>query len=310
MRQNHKRSLKTLGPLAAILVTTLHERNQSLFGITDVKKITGLADASARSFVRSLVERGLVTRLKPGLFVLLPFELGKETEYMGHPWLVAKALAGGKDYYLSHGTAMEVHQMVTQPQLVVYVTAIKSLRSRSIMGAEFRFILGKKKHLFGIEDHWVTKQEKVKVSDLDRTVIDGLKQPEYCGGITEVAKGLWMQRERIDPVRLVAYATRIDIGAVIRRLGFLLELYEIGASKTTEALRDRLTNTYVPLDPVLPKEGKHLHRWRLQLNVEPDELRSVSQEVPGRHWDAERVPGLRTSESGDAGLLGEIVHTL
>jgi predicted transcriptional regulator of viral defense system len=275
MHQNHQKSLKTIGPLAALLVTTLHERSQQLFGFRDVKKITGLADASARSFVRSLVERGLVTRLKPGLFILLPFELGTETEYMGHPWVVAKALAGGKDYYLSHGTAMEVHQMVTQPQLVVYVTAIKPLRSRSIMGTEFRFILGKRKQLFGIEEHWVTKQEKVRVSDLDRTIIDGLRQPEYCGGITEVAKGLWMQRERVNPERLVAYATRTGIGAVIRRLGFLLELYEIGTSKTMEALRDHLTNTYVPLDPVLPKEGKHLHRWRLHLNVEPEELRSV-----------------------------------
>lgn len=275
MRQNHQKNLKTLGPLAAFLVTTLHEQSQTLFGIRDVKKITGLADASARSFVRSLVERSLVTRLKPGLFVLLPFELGTETEYMGHPWVVAKALAGGKDYYLSHGTAMEVHQMVTQPQLVVYVTAVKPLRSRSIMGTEFRFILGKKKHLFGIEEHWVTKQEKVWVSDLDHTIIDGLRQPEYCGGMTEVAKGLWMQRERVEPERLVAYAVRLGIGAVIRRLGFLLELYEIGTDKTTEALRDQLTSTYVPLDPVLPKQGKHLHRWRLQMNVEPEELRSV-----------------------------------
>lgn len=275
MRLNYQRSLKTLGPLAALLVTTLHERSQFLFGNRVVRKITGLTDASARSFVRSLVERGLVTRLKPGLFILVPFELGKETEYMGHPWLVAKALAGEKDYYLSHGTAMEVHQMVTQPQLVVYVTAIKSLRSRTIMGTEFHLIRGQKKHLFGIEKHWVTKQEKVRVSDLDRTIIDGLRQPEYCGGITEVAKGLWMQRERVKPERLVAYAIRLDIGAVIRRLGFLLELYEIGTNTTIEALRDQLTSTYVPLDPVLPKEGKHLHRWRLRLNIEPEELRSV-----------------------------------
>lgn len=276
-RLNHQTSLKTLGPVAALLVTTLHERSQQLFGLRDVKKITGLTNASARSFVRSLVERGLVTRLKPGLFILLPFELGKETEYMGHPWLVAKALAGGKGYYLSHGTAMEAHQMVTQPQLVVYVTAVKPLRSRSIMGTEFRFILGNRKRPFGIEEHWVTKQEKVRVSDLDRTIIDGLRQPEYCGGITEVAKGLWMQRERVNPERLVAYAIRLDIGAVIRRLGFLLELYEIGTNNTMDTLRDHLTSTYVPLDPVLPKEGRHLHRWRLRLNVEPEELRSVGR---------------------------------
>ncbi len=275
MLKNHKNRPKTLGPLAASLVTTLHERNKVLFGIGEVKAITGLSDASARSFVRSLVDRGVVARLKPGLFILVPFELGKETEYMGHPWLVAKALAGGDDYYLSHGTAMEAHQMVTQPQLVVYVSSPNPKRTRSIMGTEFRFVRCAKKQLFGIEEYWATKQEKVKVSDIDRTVIDGLKQPEYCGGITEVAKGLWIQREKVRPERLVEYALRLNVGAVIRRLGYLLDLYEIGTDKTAKALSDQLTNTYVPLDPILPSQGKHLHRWRLRLNVEPEELLSV-----------------------------------
>jgi predicted transcriptional regulator of viral defense system len=275
MRRNHKYRLKTLGPLAASLVTTLHERNEVLFDIREVKAITGLSDASARSFVRSLVDRGVVARLKPGLFILVPYELGKETEYMGHPWLVAKALASGDDYYLSHGTAMEVHQMITQPQLVVYVSTPNPKRTRSIMGTEFRFVRAVKKHLFGIEEQWATKQEKVRVSDIDRTIIDGLKQPEYCGGLTEVAKGLWMQREKISPERIVEYALRLNIGAVIRRLGYLLELYELGTDKTAKALTNHLTNTYVPLDPVLPGQGKHLHRWRLRLNVEPEELLSV-----------------------------------
>lgn len=269
------KDLKTLGSQAALLVTTLHDHNRTLFDIEDVKTITGLTDPSARSFVRKLVARGLVTRLKPGLFILVPFELGKEREYIGHPWLVAKALAGGDDYYLSHGTAMEAHQMITQPQLVVYVSTPKPKRTRSIMGTEFRFIRCTKKQIFGIEDHWATKQEKVRVSDIDRTIIDGLKRPEYCGGITELAKGLWMQREKISPERLVEYAIRLNIGAVIRRLGYLLDLYELGTDKTTKALTDQLTNTYVPLDPVLSSQGKHLHRWRLRLNVEPEELLSV-----------------------------------
>jgi predicted transcriptional regulator of viral defense system len=275
MPQNHKASLKTLGPTAALLVTRLHERNRVLFDIGEVKAITGLSDASARSFVRSLVNRGVVARLKPGLFILVPFELGKETEYMGHPWLVAKALAAGDEYYLSHGTAMEAHQMITQPQLVVYVSTPNPKRTRLIMGMEFRFVRCVKKHLFGIEEHWATKQAKVKVSDIDRTIIDGLKQPEYCGGITEVAKGLSIQREKVSPERLVEYAIRLNIGAVIRRLGYLLDVYELGTDKTAKALSDQLTNTYVPLDPVLPNQGKHLHRWRLRLNVEPEELLSV-----------------------------------
>ena len=84
MRKNST-SLKTLGPQAAKLVTTLHERSRPVFRLGDVREITGLSESSARSFVRKLVDRGVVTRLKPGLFVLVPFELGKERQYLGNP---------------------------------------------------------------------------------------------------------------------------------------------------------------------------------------------------------------------------------
>jgi predicted transcriptional regulator of viral defense system len=59
---------------------------------------------------------GVATRIKPGLFILVPYKLGKEKEYMGKPLVVARELMSGKDYYLSHGTSMNIHGMVTQPQ--------------------------------------------------------------------------------------------------------------------------------------------------------------------------------------------------
>ncbi len=267
--------LKTLGPQAAHLVVTLYEQNKPIFRLKEVHKILHLDEVSSRNFVRKLVNRGIVTRLKPGLFILVPFELGKEVEYIGNPFVVAREIMGGKDYFLSHATAMEIHGGVTQPQLVVYVTTLKPRRSITALGIEFRFIHSKKKYFFGISDHWVTKQEKVKVSDLERTIIDGLKQPEYCGGLTEVAKGLWMRQQDVNINRLISYAIKIGVGAVIRRLGFLLELYKIGISEDWEILSLHLTETYVRLDPLLPSEGKFLRKWRLQLNVSPEELLSV-----------------------------------
>jgi predicted transcriptional regulator of viral defense system len=273
MRTN--RTFKTLGPQAAHLVTVLHERSRVVFRLEDVRDITGLSDASARSFVRKLVERGVATRLKPGLFVLVPFELGRERQYPGNPLVVAREIMNGEDYYLSHATAMEIHGMTTQPQLVVMVSAPTPRRSLTVLGVEFRFVRCQRRRLFGLTEHWATKQEEVRVSDLERTVIDGLKQPEHCGGLTEVAKGLWMRRQDMNVDRLLQYARRIGVGAVVRRLGFLLETYEMAAAPVLDPLRKGLTSTYVRLDPVLPAEGKRLRRWRLQLNVDPEELRNV-----------------------------------
>src|SRR5450830_531469 len=125
----HNTQMKTLGPQTAQLVTSLHGENRPVFRLEDVQRILGLEEPSTRSLVRKLVNRGVAARLKPGLFILIPFELGKEREYMGNPLIVARELAGGKDYYISHGTAMEIHGMVTQPQLVVHVTMLEKRRS-------------------------------------------------------------------------------------------------------------------------------------------------------------------------------------
>ena len=79
----------------------------------------------------------------------------------------------------------------------------------------------------------------------------------------------------MSPGRLIEYAKKTGIGAVIRRIGYLMELYKIGTAQNLDALRDSLTETYMRLDPRLPAEGKFLRRWRLQLNVSPEELLAV-----------------------------------
>ena len=86
-----------------------------------------------------------------------------------------------------------------------------------------------------------------------------------------------MRRTDLRAKQLVDYALRLGIGAVIRRLGYLLEAYGIGTPGELAPLRDHLTSTYHLLDPVLPPEGKFLARWRLRLNVSPEEIAAVAR---------------------------------
>lgn len=268
-------NLKTLGPKAARLITTLHERNKTLFRLEDVQEILSLNEALSRDFSSKLVKRGLASRLKPGLFILVPFEMGKEREYVGNPYVVAREIVEGKNYYLSHGTAMAIHGITTQPQLVIYVSTLKPRRPITIVGTEFRFIHIKRELFFGMEDYWVTNQETVRVSTIERTVIDGLRKPAYCGGLIEVAKGLWIRQQEINVNRLIEHAIRLGEGSVMQRLGYLLELYRIGGDEHCDILKHHITKSHSLLDPLLPREGKYLHEWRLQLNITPDELRSA-----------------------------------
>ena len=271
---NEKYHTKTLGPRSAQLITELHELRKTTFTVADACAITGLSPAAARKLVHKAWQRGLVTRLKPGLYNLVPFELGA-TEHVDSPYLIARELVGEAAYFLSHGTAFELHRMVTQPNFTVYVSCTRRVRPQTVGGYDFHFVHVTPERVFGVTKHWVDKERFVMISDSERTILDGLRHPAFVGGITEVARGLWMKRAELDMLRLVEHVHRLDVGAVVRRLGYLLEHYGLADVTMLESLRGMLTATYQRFDPLLPAEGPFVSRWRLQLNVTPEELDAV-----------------------------------
>lgn len=280
MNSKYNYQLKTLGPLSALLVMTLYGQNRPIFHFHEAAEILG-GRTHASKVLSQLINKGIATRLKPGTFRLVPFELGFEREHLGNPYVVARELVLSRQqnvaekYYLSHGSAFDLHQMLTQPQLIVYISSHRMIHSRTIQGTEFRFVRCKLKDLFGISDMWVDKNEKVRVSDLERTLLDGLKQPAYCGGFSEVAKGFFIKRQALDPQKIIDYALKLNVGAINRRLGYLMELYNIGSHVHWERLKATLTSTYQLLDPELPSEGQHLAKWRLRLNIPEEELLQI-----------------------------------
>jgi predicted transcriptional regulator of viral defense system len=268
-------STKTLGIQTSSLFVELNERGRTTFGLRDVEEITGLQGSSARTLIHKAVKRGLVTRLQSGLYTLVPFELGRATEYVGDPYILARELCGGKDYFLSHASAMELHRMVTQPQLTIYVSSTVRKPPRTLHGHAYRFVAVQSMDFFGLTQIWVTKQQAVQVSDPERTILDGLRQPQYAGGVPEVAKALWMSRDSLRISMLLEYANRFAIGALTRRLGFLLEVYKMASDAELSRLRKSLTSTYDRFDPTLPGTGPLKARWRLQMNIDPEELEAI-----------------------------------
>jgi predicted transcriptional regulator of viral defense system len=170
---------------------------------------------------------------------------------------------------------MELHRMVTQPQLTLYVSTTVRKPSRTIHGYEYHFVAVKPEQFFGLTQFWVTKQQAVMVSDRERTIAHALRHPQYAGGVPEVAKALWMSRSEINIPRLLEYTKRFQSGALAGRVGFLLELYKMASPEQLAPLRTALSSTYDRIDPTLPKVGPYQARWRLQLNIDSEELEAI-----------------------------------
>jgi predicted transcriptional regulator of viral defense system len=148
------------------------------------------------------------------------------------------------------------------------------LRNRVIIKVPYRFVYASRDKLWGVIPTWVTPNEQVQVSDMERTILDGLSRPELCSGISEVATGLWLRKDDLDWEKLTFYCKKLGNQAVAKRLGYLLELYDLGLSQINQ-LQEMVGPSYALLDPTLMSEGTYVARWRLRINIDPEILKGI-----------------------------------
>jgi predicted transcriptional regulator of viral defense system len=266
---------KTLGSTSARLLTALADDNRTIFSVADAQEVlSGSYDATLQA-LRRLTRAGWLVRLTAGRYAIVPLSSGGEATPQVNRHVVARELLDGTPYYISHDSAMDVHDMLTRPVTTVTVTTPRRLAGREILGVPYRFVCAPPSTLWGCEPVWVTPYEQVSVSDLERTILDGLARPDLCAGVSQVATGLWLRRTDFDWDKMAQYAQKLGTHAVAQRLGYLLELYGLGKRSLIESLQEMVGVSYAWLDLLLPHEGPYLARWRLRLNLEPETLQAI-----------------------------------
>jgi len=258
---------KTLGPISANLIGMLYEKNKPIFTIRDAQGILGKRYNETTDLLSELVKRKVISRLKAGKFLIIPQQLGKGERYLGNWYIAGKEIVNSKKYYVAFYSAMHYWGMLTQPLVKIYIATPK----RQVVPYEMRdrlvFVSVNHKSIWGIEEEWVTPNEKVRISDREKTIVDALTHPEYCGGITEIAKGLWLVNEKIDYKKLHDYIRKHDKNVVAKRLGYILEIFKIQQEELTDKLKEYVKNRYDKFDPNLSGKRIGTNTWRLIDNV-------------------------------------------
>jgi predicted transcriptional regulator of viral defense system len=261
------KSLKTLGKVSANLISWLYDENKPVFKICDVQRILGKGYNEATDLLSKLVKRGIVTRLKSGKFLIVPQELGSAEQYIGNWYVAAREVVNSPDYYIAFYSAMHYWGMLTQPLIKIFVASPHRQIVPQEMKEKLVLIFVKNKFIWGVKDEWVTRDEKVRISDLEKTIIDALAHPQYCGGITEIAKGIWLTKNKIDYVKLSNYVNKYNKNAVAKRLGYILEILNMGQQDLIYELKKYVKNRYDLFDPTLPEKRTDKNNWRLIDNV-------------------------------------------
>ncbi len=205
-------------------------------------------ESALRELLSDMTKRGLLMRLKDGVYYIIPYEQDAES-FMPDWHLIAEHLVKDAQHYIGYYSALQIHNLITQPSLKEQIVVSKQVRPSEIKikNISFQFIYHNEKHFFGAKKIWIDNFNKALCSDLEKTFIDCLFKPDYAGGIAEIARAIYSSKDKIKFDTLLEYAKKFNSQAVIKRLGFLLEILDINNSIIDE-LRKIETASYVVLD--------------------------------------------------------------
>jgi predicted transcriptional regulator of viral defense system len=233
----------------------------------------GLSEGYLRQALHHLARSGWLVRLRKGLYALSSTVPGVTP---AHEFEVAMALVSPAA--ISHWSALHYHGLTEQAPRKVFVltttdasvprvrsTAVKRISNGYPIGdTVYQFVQVKPERYFGVEKVWIG-EARVRVTDPERTLLDGLSMPQYCGDFAEVLHAFEVRGKHLDVERIVQYACQLDT-AIAKRLGWVLQFQGLDPARLDRLLKLPIEG-YRKLDPTGPRKGPCNRHWMIQENL-------------------------------------------
>src|ERR1035441_554741 len=180
-----------------------------------------------------MADAGLIRRLKRGLYSVTGKLPGSRAP---HAFAIATAMFTPSA--ISHVSALNFHGLSEQaPQAITCMTTKKimtpSMRGKgSLVHAPRTWVVDDLRIIFfsvavakfiGIEQVWVDAENKVPITDKERTVLEMFLSPRAFGGLAEAVSVLEEHRKALDLEKLARYAVEIRVAVTAKRIGWALE---------------------------------------------------------------------------------------
>lgn len=234
----------------------------------------GRAESTVASHLARWTKQGRIARVKQGVFVRIDTPARP-------PDFVAVASRMAPDAAVAYHTALEAHgfaQSVLEKLTYVTWTGVKPV---SFMGR--RFVPVRPRARLRAADRgerWIERTERVgieiRVTDLERTVVDVLDRPAVAGGIDEVWRSL-AQIPALDPASLQEYVRLLGSRTLAAKVGFFLDARRdelVVPQALLTWLQSRAPAAPVYVDRTRP--GRLVAEWAL---IVPPELDSMTEDV-------------------------------
>jgi len=236
-------------------------------------------DRKARTVLLNYHRRkGRVLPIRRGLYVVVPNGMDPESAPVD-PYLLASKMTN--DAVLAYHTALELYGRAYSVFQRFFYLSRRPSQPVHFRGSEFKGVLmpkalrDKGMEFFGVDS--IERQGlQMRVTGLERTLVDVLDRPDLCGGWEEI----WRSLESVEYFKLdqvVKYVQLLHKSTTAAKVGFYLEQH-----KNTLMVDERYLDE---LRKLVPRQPHYLERSRRNGGrLLPEWNLIVPEEVIQRSW--------------------------
>jgi len=233
-----------------------------------------LSKSHTLNLLNQLTTAGWLTRLKKGLYAVndpatkLP---------RAHPFAIGTALVTPSA--VSHWSALQHWGLTEQLPATVTLSSPKrsfppsdgardssGRRAWTVAGTRYEVVSITRSKFFGATEVWLNERNQVPIFDRERTLLDAFQHFHVFGSLSAGIEILEEHLTDLDLDRLVSYALRLKVAAVIKRLGWALARLQV-PRETLQPLLVYPAKGDTPLDPGRPSRGRHDPVWQVIENI-------------------------------------------
>ena len=251
------------------ILRALAQRGLRVFDYSELAEMAqtlGLKKSYIPALAALMIKNGELVSLYKGIYALpLEFLAGGPL----HSFEIAMKIA--KKGAISHRSALSYYELTDQVISKIYVTVPKERGANlstkklyEINGVNYELIRIAPQHYWGVKTIFIG-EARIRITDLERTLIDGLSRPEACGGFREVLFAYEKGISKISPTTILSYAEKTSL-AVCKRLGLIFETLDV-----YQDIQKQIKSMPMPytqrLDAAGPRRGKVIKHWNLLENI-------------------------------------------
>jgi predicted transcriptional regulator of viral defense system len=241
------------------------------FTMDDVATMTGNRE-TAHSVVESYKKKGLIASIRRNLFAAISLETKQPVP---NRYVIASHAAPGA--YAACHSALEYYGLANQVYYEVYVASASRFREFGYDGLTYRQIPSPFEN--GVE----SKPDGVRVTDLERTVIDSINEFDKAGGLEELLRCVEMI-PFLDHSKLAEYLECYNKAVLYQKTGYILEHFKAALKLPDEFFalcRSNVSKSKRYLQHNSRDESYALNKsWALYV---PDDLMSVARKGAVSH---------------------------